>query len=37
MKKFYKNTKNDYKKRNDIYDGKTEVPNDVKKKIWIFR
>ena len=32
MKKFYKNTKNDYKKRNDIYDGKAEVPNDVRKK-----
>ena len=32
MKKFYEITKNDYKKRNDIYDGKTKVPNDVRKK-----
>lgn len=32
MKKFSEITKNDYKKRNDIYDGKTKVPNDVRKK-----
>ena len=32
MQKFSKITKNDYKKRNDIYDGKIDVPNDVKKK-----
>ena len=32
MKKFYENTKNDYKKRNDIYDRKIKVPNDVRKK-----
>ena len=32
MQKFSKITKNDYKKRNDIYDGKVDVPNDVKKK-----
>ena len=32
MKKFYEITKNDYKKRNDIYDEKTKVPNDVRKK-----
>ena len=32
MKKFYEITKNDYKKRNDIYDFKRKVPNDVRKK-----
>lgn len=32
MKKFISNTKNDYKKRNDIYDGKHDVPKGVKKQ-----
>ena len=31
MKKFAEATKKDYKKRNDIYDGKVDVPKSIKK------
>lgn len=32
MKKFVDMTKDDYKKRNDIYDGKIKVPKDIVKE-----